>query len=134
MQEGTTNVIDQHGDACRSSSADVEEKKADQVVQARGQQLGSPVFDVSRFVDQSSRSAAVTPEIRQSLAALFINIDACRCWLSADPPNIRQARVAVVRMTGNVNVLTKLINTSGHDDMLGPIVTGFRRELASLTD
>ncbi len=117
MQSGTTNLIDQHSDAYRSSSlADVEGKKADLVAQGRGDQLGLPVFHVSQFVSESRRSATVTPEIRGSLAALLINIDACRLWLSADPPNIRQARAAVERMTSNAKVLTRLISTSGHDD------------------
>jgi len=117
MQAGTTNLIDQHGNAYRSSSlADVEAKKADRVVQASEQQLGLPVFHVSQFLNESGRSTTVAPEIRQSLAALLINIDACRRWLSADPPNIRQARAAVERMTCNANALTKLISTPGHDD------------------
>ena len=96
--------------------ADVEGKKADQLVQAIEQQLGLPVFHVSQFVDEFRRSATVVPEVRQSLAALLINIDACRCWLSADPPNIQQARAAMERMTSNANALIKLISTSGHDE------------------
>ena len=117
IQAGTTNLIDQHGNAYRSSSlADVEAKKADRVVQASEQQLGLPVFHVSQFLNESGRSTTVAPEIRQSLAALLINIDACRRWLSADPPNIRQARAAVERMTSNANALTRLISTSGYDD------------------
>ena len=96
--------------------ADVEGKKADQLVQAIEQQLGLPVFHVSQFVNEFGRSATVAPEVRQSLAALLINIDACRCWLSADPPNIQQARAAMERMTSTANVLTRLISTSGHDD------------------
>ena len=94
----------------------MEGKKADQLVQARGQQLGLPVFHVSQFVNESGRSTTVAPEIRQSLAALLINIDACRRWLSADPPNIQQARAAMERMASNANALTKLMSTSGHDD------------------
>jgi hypothetical protein len=117
MQAGTANFIDQHSNVCRSSSlADLEGKKADQLVKAIEQQLGLPVFHVSQFVNEFGRSATVAPEVRQSLAALLINIDACRCWLSADPPNIQQARAAMERMTSTANVLTRLISTSGHDD------------------
>jgi hypothetical protein len=117
MQASTINLLDQHSNGYRSSSlADVEGKKADQAVPAVGQQLGSAVFHVSQFVSEYRRSPTVAPEIRKSLAALLINIDACRRWLSADPPNIRQARAAVERMTSNANALTKLIITSGHDD------------------
>jgi hypothetical protein len=117
MQAGTANLIDQHSNVCRSSSlADVEGKKADQLVQAIEQQLGLPVCHVSQFVNEFGRSATVAPEIRQSLAALLINIAAYRRWLSADPPNIQQARAAMERMTSNANALTKSISTSGHDD------------------
>jgi hypothetical protein len=117
MQAGMTNLIDQHSNAYRSSSlADVAEKRADQLVRTREPQLGLPVFHASQFVNESERSPTVAPEIRQSLAALLMNIDASRRWLSADPPNIRQARAALERMTGNATALTKLISTSGPDD------------------
>jgi hypothetical protein len=62
------------------------------------------------------RSTTVGPQIRESLAALVINIDACRRWLSADPPNIQQARAAMERMTCNANALTKITCAYGHDD------------------
>jgi hypothetical protein len=117
MQAGTINLIDQYSDAYRSSLlADVEGKRIDQLVQVIEQKLGLPVFQVSQFVNGSRRCNTVAPEIRQSLAALLINIDACRRWLSADPPNIQQVRAAMERMTSNANALTKLVSTSGHDD------------------
>ena len=117
MQAATTNLIDQRSNVYWSSSlADVEEEKEDQLVPERGRQLGSPVFHGSQPVSESRRSTTVAPQIRESLAALVINIDACRRWLSADPPNIGQARAAMGRMTCNANALTKLICASGHDD------------------
>jgi hypothetical protein len=117
MQAATTNLIDQRSNVYWSSSlADVEEEKEDQLVPERGRQLGLPVFHGSQPVSESRRSTTVAPQIRESLAALLINIDACRRWLSADPPNIRQARAAVERMTSNANALTRLISTSGLDD------------------
>jgi hypothetical protein len=117
MQAATTDLIDQRSNVYWSSSlADVEEEKEDQLVPERGRQLGSPVFRGSQPVSESRRSTTVAPQIRESLAALVINIDACRRWLSADPPNIGQARAAMGRMTCNANTLTKLIFASGHDD------------------
>jgi hypothetical protein len=89
-------------------------------VQKRGQQLGSPVFHGSQRVSGSTGSTTVDPQIRESLAALVINIGACRRWLSADPPDIRQARAAMGRMTCNANALTKLICASGHETMFDP--------------
>jgi hypothetical protein len=117
MQAETTNLIDQHSNPYRSSSlADVHEKKTDQMVQARWQQLGLPVFHGYQPGSESRRSTTVAPQIRESLAALVFNISACGRWLSADPPNIQQARAAVERMTCNANALTKLTCASEHDD------------------
>lgn len=117
MQEATTNLIDQRSSVHWSSSlADVEEEKEDQLVPERGRQLGSPAFHGSQPVSESKLSNTVAPQIRESLAALVINIDACRRWLSADPPNIGEARAAMGRMTCNANALTKLIFVPGHND------------------
>jgi hypothetical protein len=114
MHIETINLIEQRSNVCRSRAlADLEGEKADQQVLAIEQQLGLPVLHMSQFVNESGRSATVAPEVRQSLAALLINIDACRRWLSADPPNVQQARAAMERMTGNANALTKFITTSG---------------------
>jgi hypothetical protein len=116
MQAETINLIDQHSNAYRSSSlADVQGKKADQV-QSRAQHLGLPVFHRHQPVSESWRPTTVAPQIRESLAALVFNIGAGGRWLSADPPNIQQARAAVERMTCNANALIKLTCTSEHDD------------------
>ena len=64
-----------------------------------------PLYAGTMFRDMGL-SNTVAPEISQSLAALLINIDACRHWLSADPPNIQQVRAAMERMTSNANALT----------------------------
>jgi hypothetical protein len=54
MQAATTNLIDQCSNVYWSSSlADAEEEKEDQLVQERGQQLGSPVFHGSQSVNES---------------------------------------------------------------------------------
>jgi hypothetical protein len=115
MVAGTTSLFDQQR-LPEQFVAGCGGKKADQVVQERGQQVGWSAFHVSQLVGEPRRCTTAAPEIRQCLAALLINIDACRRWVSADPPNIRQARAAAERMTSNANALTKLIITSGHDD------------------
>jgi hypothetical protein len=92
------------------------EERSDQPVQEGGQRPGSTVSDMPQSGSNESWSTAVAPETRQCLAALVTNIGACRRWLSADPPNSRQALATIERMTGNVNVLTRLVSTSWHDD------------------
>jgi hypothetical protein len=52
--------------------------------------------------------AAPAPEIREALTALVMNASASRRWLSADPPDIQQARAATERMVSNASALLKL--------------------------
>ena len=113
---GMTSYIDQPTNVCRGmSSANAEESREEQVKQEGEQQFGLPAFDVSEFVGES-RPTPVAPEIRELLAALVLNIAACRRWLSADLPDIRQACATIERMTSEANALSKLISTFGRDD------------------
>jgi hypothetical protein len=68
----------------------------DGIEQEEEQQFGLPDLHVSQRADEP-RPAPVAPEIREFLAALVLNIAACRHWLSADPPDIRQARATMDR-------------------------------------
>jgi hypothetical protein len=86
----------------------------DGIEQEEEQQFGLPDFHVSQRADEP-RPAPVAPEIREFLAALVLNTAACRHWLSADPPDIRQARATMERMTSDARALIRFIGTSGHD-------------------
>jgi hypothetical protein len=50
------------------------------------------------------------PDIRQCLTALISNSRSCQHWLSAEPPNTREARAAAERMVRNANALAELVN------------------------
>ncbi|HTW72407.1 MAG TPA: hypothetical protein VME47_21180 [Acetobacteraceae bacterium] len=110
-----TSYIDQPTNVCGGMSlANAEESREDQVEQERELQFGVRAFDVSRLVGEPGPTP-VAPEIRGLLAALVLNVAACRRWLSADPPDIREANATIERMKGDTNALTMLISTFGRD-------------------
>lgn len=113
-QIGMTSLIGQHTNVYEGMSlAEVEGGIEDRVEQEEEQQFGLPDFHVSQRADEP-RPAPVAPEIREFLTALALNIAACRRWLAADPPDIRQASATMERMTRDARALATLISTSGH--------------------
>jgi hypothetical protein len=112
---GMTSRFDQHTDVYGGMSlATMEEGKEDPVERETEQQFGLPALDASQRADQPGPTA-VARETREFLTALVLNVAACQRWLSADPPDIREVRATMERMTSDARALTELINTSGHD-------------------
>jgi PAS domain S-box-containing protein len=58
----------------------------------------------------SELSASIAHEVNQPLAAIVANSDACRRWLSADPPNIERAKIIAERITKNANAAADIIS------------------------
>jgi hypothetical protein len=111
---GMTSRIDQHPKVYGGMSlAEVEEGREDQVEQKGEPQCGLPVFPVSQLAGEAKPTPAL--EIRERLTALVLNIAACRHWLSADPPDIRQARATMERMTSDARALAKCDSARGPD-------------------
>ena len=50
---------------------------------------------VSRSSAMGALAASISHEVNQPLAAVVTNADACLMWLSSDPPNLGEVRVAV---------------------------------------
>ncbi len=50
---------------------------------------------VTRSSAMGALAASISHEVNQPLAAVVTNADACLMWLSSDPPNLEEARVAV---------------------------------------
>lgn len=50
---------------------------------------------VTRISAMGALAASISHEVNQPLAAVVTNADACQMWLSANPPNLDEARVAV---------------------------------------
>jgi hypothetical protein len=90
------------------ASAGAEESANRQAEQEGERQFGLPVFHPSRLAGEA-RSAPVAPEIRELLAALVLDIAACRRWLSAEPPDIGQACATIERVKSDANALAKLV-------------------------
>jgi hypothetical protein len=111
-----TSRIDQNTNVYRGMSlAREEEGTEDEMEQEEEQPFGLPVLHLPQHAGEAGPTP-VAPEIRELLAALVLNIAACRRWLSADQPDIRQACAAIERMTSEANALSKLISTFGRDD------------------
>jgi hypothetical protein len=112
---GMSSRIDQHTNVCGGMSlADVEGRREHQVEREGERRFGAPVLHVSQLVGEPGPTP-VAPETRELLAALVLNIAACRRWLSADLPDIRQASATIERMKNDARALTRFISTSGHD-------------------
>lgn len=54
-------------------------------------------------------SASIAHEINQPLAAIAADSSACSRWLSADPPNVERAKLAVGRITEDVVAVTDVV-------------------------
>jgi C4-dicarboxylate-specific signal transduction histidine kinase len=50
---------------------------------------------VTRISAMGALAASISHEVNQPLAAVVTNADACMMWLSSEPPNLDEARVAV---------------------------------------
>jgi len=55
-------------------------------------------------------SASIAHEINQPLAAVVANADACEMWLSANPPNLERARLAIQRIIRDGNASAAVIH------------------------
>ncbi len=68
-----------------------ERRRAEQAyIEARAE-LGR----VSRMSAMGALAASISHEVNQPLAAVVTNADACVMWLSGEPPNLEEVRVAV---------------------------------------
>jgi len=50
---------------------------------------------VARMSAMGALAASISHEVNQPLAAVVTNADACMMWLSSDPPNLEEARMAL---------------------------------------
>lgn len=69
-------------------------KRKDAELRAMEARLSS----ASRMATVSQLSAAIAHEVNQPIAAVVANSDACRRWLSMDPPNIERALYSLDRI------------------------------------
>ena len=55
-------------------------------------------------------SASIAHEVNQPLAAIVAHADACRRWLTADPPNIERAKVTAERIARDATAASDVVN------------------------
>ncbi|MDO9369362.1 MAG: PAS domain-containing sensor histidine kinase [Sphingopyxis sp.] len=77
---------------------DVDEEKRSM---AELQSVRAQLIQSSRRANLAELSASIAHEVNQPLGALLINAQICRRWLSAEPPNIVEARLRADGMVQN---------------------------------
>jgi C4-dicarboxylate-specific signal transduction histidine kinase len=69
----------------------------------------SQLAHVGRVTTMGELTASIAHEVNQPLAATVINGNACLRWLADDPPNLDEARAAVVRLVKDANRASEII-------------------------
>jgi C4-dicarboxylate-specific signal transduction histidine kinase len=69
----------------------------------------SQLAHVGRVTTMGELTASIAHEINQPLAATVINGNACLRWLANDPPNLDEARAAVVRLVKDANRASEIV-------------------------
>jgi C4-dicarboxylate-specific signal transduction histidine kinase len=69
----------------------------------------SQLAHVGRVTTMGELTASIAHEVNQPLAATVINGNACLRWLANDPPNLDEARAAVVRLVKDANRASEII-------------------------
>jgi PAS domain S-box-containing protein len=64
----------------------------------------------SQAASLAELSASIAHEVNQPLAAIVANSDACRRWLSAEPPNLERAKITAERITRDANSAADVIS------------------------
>jgi PAS domain S-box-containing protein len=76
------------------------------------ERLRSAISDlerVARIASMAELSASITHEVSQPLAAISANADACRRWLSAEPPNIERARLSAENVYRDAQLAAEIV-------------------------
>jgi signal transduction histidine kinase len=74
-------------------------QRAEEALKKTEEELGR----VARVTTMGELAASIAHEVNQPLAAVVTNGNACLRWLSADPPNLDEARTAVSRIVRDGN-------------------------------
>ncbi len=71
--------------------------------QASAFEAQAQMVRVARLTSLGALTASIAHEVNQPLAAIATSGDACRRWLTRDPPNIEKARQAIDRIVHDAN-------------------------------
>jgi PAS domain S-box-containing protein len=64
----------------------------------------------SQAASLAELSASIAHEVNQPLAAVVANSHACHRWLSADPPNVKRAKITAERITRDANSAADVVS------------------------
>jgi len=90
LQEATGNILSWYG-----TNTDIEELKSAERALMRTQ---AELAYLSRVLTMGELTASIAHEVNQPLTAVVAFGNACLEWLSADPPNLEEARLAAGRI------------------------------------
>jgi PAS domain S-box-containing protein len=87
LRDEIGNIVKWYG-----TMTDIEDRKrAEEALRKANADLAH----ITRVMTMGELAASIAHEINQPLAAVVTNADACLEWLSSEPPNLEEARVAV---------------------------------------
>ncbi|HWY47391.1 MAG TPA: MHYT domain-containing protein [Bryobacteraceae bacterium] len=87
LRDERGNIVKWYG-----TMTDIEDRKrAEEALRKANADLAH----ITRVMTMGELAASIAHEINQPLAAVVTNADACMEWLSREPPNLEEARVAV---------------------------------------
>jgi C4-dicarboxylate-specific signal transduction histidine kinase len=87
LRDERGNIVKWYG-----TMTDIEDRKrAEEALRKANADLAH----ITRVITMGELTASIAHEINQPLAAIVTNADACMVWLSSEPPNLEEARVAV---------------------------------------
>src|SRR5580704_14585664 len=81
------NIVKRYG-----TMTDIEDRKRGEEARRKA---NADLAHITRVMTMGELAASIAHEINQPLAAVVTNADACMEWLSSEPPNLEEARVAV---------------------------------------
>jgi C4-dicarboxylate-specific signal transduction histidine kinase len=101
-------LYDDHGQPVQwfGTNTDVEERREAAETLRRAQ---AELAHVTRLTTIGELTASLAHELNQPLAAVATNASACLTWLGRTPPNIEEARSAIVRISRDTNRVSDVI-------------------------
>jgi NO-binding membrane sensor protein with MHYT domain len=83
-----------------------EQKRAEEALR----QAQADLARVNRVTTMGALTASIAHEVNQPITAAATNADACMRWLSGDPPNLEEARVAAMGIVKDAMRAAEIIN------------------------
>jgi len=91
------------------ASIAIERKQAEEALEAL-RQAQADLAHFSRVTTMGELTASLAHEVNQPIAAAVTNANTCLRWLAANPPNVEEARAAVMRIVKDGKRGAEIIN------------------------